>query len=499
MVDPRLGDVNDLLLDTDRCYRAARSRDRRFDGVFYLAVKTTGIYCRPSCPAMTPLRHNVQFYPTAAAAHDAGFRACRRCLPDATPGSPEWDVRADVAGRAMRLISDGLVEREGVTGLARRLGYGSRHLTRVLSTELGAGPLALARARRAQTARVLIETTQISMADIAFAAGFASIRQFNETIRKVYACSPRELRTTASKRPMVPSPPGQVEIRLPMRRPFSACALFRFLGPRSIAGLESVVGETFRRVLTLPRGPAVVELRPERDFIRCGLRMTDLRDLGSAVERCRRQFDLDADPVAVGESLEADPVLRPLVRADPGVRIPGHVDGFELAARAIVGQQVSVAGARTTLGRLLRRFGQPLGFDDDDLTHAFPQPGALAEADPAGLGMPASRGRALTGLATAVAQGDIALDRGADRGEVAAALLALPGIGPWTADYIAMRALGDPDVFMSSDLGVRHAMQHLGLPADPAGADTYAHRWRPWRSYAQMYLWNDLSERSNSK
>jgi AraC family transcriptional regulator of adaptative response / DNA-3-methyladenine glycosylase II len=407
-------------------------------------------------------------------------------------------MRADVAGRAMRLISDGLVEREGVTGLARRLGYGSRHLNRVLSAELGAGPLALARARRAQTARVLIETTQVSMADVAFAAGFASIRQFNDTIRKVYACTPSELRATAAKRPTAPSPPGQLEIRLPMRRPFNSGALFRFLDPRSIAGLESAAGETYRRVLTLPHGLAVVELRPQRDFIRCRLRLADLRDLGPAVERCRRLFDLDADPVAVDESLQTDLVLRPMVRANAGVRVPGHVDGFELATRAIVGQQVSVAAARTTLGRLLRRFGQPLGFGDDDLTHGFPEPGALAQADPASLGMPSSRGRALTSLATAVARGEVALDRGADRGEVTAALLELPGIGPWTADYIAMRALGDPDVFMSHDLGVHHAMQHLELPADPAGADGYAYRWRPWRSYAQMYLWNDLIERSNS-
>jgi AraC family transcriptional regulator, regulatory protein of adaptative response / DNA-3-methyladenine glycosylase II len=490
--------VNELLLDEDRCYRAARSRDRRFDGVFYLAVKTTGIYCRPSCPAMTPRRHNVRFYPTAAAAHDAGFRACRRCLPDATPGSPDWDVRADVAGRAMRLISDGLVEREGVTGLAKRLGYGQRHLNRVLSAELGAGPLALARARRAQTARVLIETTRISMADAAFAAGFASIRQFNDTIRTVYACSPRELRASAAVRSSTPSPMGELEIRLPMRLPFNAPALLSFLGPRSVAGLESVANDTLRRVLTLPNGPAVVELRPDRAFVRCRLRMTDLRDLGPAVERCRRLFDLDADPVAVDESLETDPVLQPLVNGSRGVRIPGQTDGFELAARAIVGQQVSVAGARTTLGRLVRRFGQPLGFDDDELTHAFPNPGALVEADPTDLGMPAPRGRALTGLAAAVAAGQFSLDRGADRAEVVPALLALPGIGPWTANYIAMRALGDPDVFMSSDLGVRDAMKHLGLPADPAGADAYSQRWRPWRSYAQMYLWNDLIERSKN-
>jgi AraC family transcriptional regulator of adaptative response / DNA-3-methyladenine glycosylase II len=498
VADHSLGHVNELLLDEDRCYRAARSRDRRFDGVFYLAVKTTGIYCRPSCPAITPRRHNVRFYPTAAAAHDAGFRACRRCLPDATPGSPDWDVRADVAGRAMRLISDGLVEREGVTGLAKRLGYGTRHLNRVLSAELGAGPLALARARRAQTARVLIETTRISMADAAFAAGFASIRQFNDTIRTVYGCSPRELRASAAGRRSAPSPPGELEIRLPMRLPFNAAALLRFLEPRSVPGLESVAADTVRRVLTLPNGPAVVELRPERAFVRCRLRMTDLRDLGSAVERCRRLFDLDADPVAVDESLGGDPVLGSLVCSGAGVRVPGQIDGFELAARAIIGQQVSIAAARTTLGRLIRRFGQPLGFDDDELTHAFPEPGVLMEADPADLGMPAARGRALIGLAAAVVQGDVALDRGEDRGEVAKALLTLPGIGRWTADYIAMRALGDPDVFMPSDLGVRHAMQHHGLPADPSGAEAHAGRWRPWRSYAQMYLWNDLIERSNS-
>jgi AraC family transcriptional regulator of adaptative response / DNA-3-methyladenine glycosylase II len=226
--------------------------------------------------------------------------------------------------------------------------------------------------------------------------------------------------------------------------------------------------------------------------------MTDLRDLGSAVERCRRLFDLDADPVAVDESLGGDPVLGSLVCSGPGVRVPGQIDGFELAARAIIGQQVSVAAARTTLGRLIRRFGQPLGFDDDELTHAFPEAGVLMKADPADLGMPAARGRALIGLAAAVFQGDVALDRGEDRGEVAKALLALPGIGRWTADYIVMRALGDPDVFMPSDLGVRHAMQHHGLPADPSGAEAHAGRWRPWRSYAQMYLWNDLIERSNS-
>ncbi|MBO4210262.1 bifunctional transcriptional activator/DNA repair enzyme AdaA, partial [Micromonospora echinofusca] len=339
-------------LDFERCYRAVDSRDQRFDGWFYTGVTSTGIYCRPSCPAVTPKRRNVRFYPSAAAAQGAGFRACRRCRPDTAPGSPEWDVRADVVGRAMRLIADGVVDRDGVPGLASRLGYTERHLHRMLTTELGAGPLALARAQRAQTARTLIETTDLGLAEIAFAAGFGSVRQFNETIREVYAVPPSALRTAPGRTPATVGA-GTITLRLAYRPPLHVPALLDFLTCRALPGIESVGDGTYRRGLRLPHGPAEVALTPSPGHVTATLRLADVRDLAPAVARCRRLFDLDADPVAVDAVLGADPALATLVAAEPGVRLPRAADGFELAVRAVVGQQVSVAGARTTLGHLL--------------------------------------------------------------------------------------------------------------------------------------------------
>ena len=480
-----------MIEDTELCYRAVHSRDRRFDGVFYTAVRTTGIYCRPSCPAVTPKRRNVDFYRTAAAAQAAGFRACRRCLPDATPGSPEWDVAADVAGRAMRLISDGIVEREGVEGLALRVGYTTRHLSRLLTAKLGAGPLALARARRAQTARVLTETTPMSFADIAFAAGFASIRQFNDTIRAVYACSPTELRGR-SRAGTATS--GQIRLRLPVREPFAAAELFAFLALRAVPGIEDAGPSHYARTLRLPHGHGTVHLAPAADrrggtgFVDCTLILSDVRDLGPAVERCRRLLDADCDPVAVDEHLAGDPAIGVLVRARPGLRVPGHVDGDEIAVRAVLGQQVSVVRARGLAALLVERYGETID-STGPLTHLFPPAGVLAKVDPADLPVPRSRGRALVTLGAALAAGDIPLDRSAPRSDVRAALLALPGIGPWTADYIGLRALGDPDAFLPTDLGVRHALHRLGI--DDAARSAEA--WRPWRSYAQMHLWASLA------
>ncbi len=474
----------DALADTERCYRAVLSRDRRFDGVFYTAVKTTGIYCRPSCPALTPLRRNVVFYRTSAAAQLGGFRACRRCRPDLTPGSPEWDVRADVTGRAMRMIADGVVEREGVPGLAARTGYTTRHLNRLLTSHLGAGPLSLARAQRAHTARILIETTDMIFADVAFAAGFASVRSFNETIARTYAATPSRLR--ASRRPAESSrPPGTITVALPVREPFDARSLLGFLSARAVDGVEVCDATTYARSLRLPHGHASVRLELHSERVLCSLTMTDLRDLAAAVERCRRLLDLDADPVAVDAALRTDLLLAPLVRQRPGLRVPGHVDGFEAAVRAVIGQQISVAGARTVARQLVDCYGE-----DTDLGQAaprlFPAPGAVAAADPDQLPMPRARGRALVALAAAVASGCVVLDRSADRSDVRESLLALPGIGPWTADYIALRALGDPDVFLPTDLGVRQALARLGVSRDPAEV---AVAWRPWRSYALMHVW----------
>ncbi len=342
-----------MIDDFERCYRAVQSRDARFDGWFFTAVTSTGIYCRPSCPAMTPMAKNVRFYATAAAAQGAGFRACRRCRPDATPGSPEWNVRADLVGRAMRLIADGVVDRGGVAELARRLGYSERHLNRQLTEEVGAGPIALARAQRAQSARVLIETTELPFSHVAFAAGFASIRQFNDTIRQVFAATPSDLRTARRGRDL--APPGAIALRLPCRTPFAGDAVVEFLAARAVPGIEEVVGTTYRRTLRLAHGAGVAELTPQADHVRAVLRLDDLRDLTTAVQRCRRVFDLDADPQAVAELLGRDRHLGTLVAKAPGVRLPGTVDGFELATRAVLGQQVTLAAARTLAGAARRR------------------------------------------------------------------------------------------------------------------------------------------------
>jgi AraC family transcriptional regulator of adaptative response / DNA-3-methyladenine glycosylase II len=485
-----------VIEDFEGCYRAVLSRDARFDGWFFTAVTSTGIYCRPSCPALTPKRQNVRFYSTAAAAQLAGFRACKRCRPDATPGSPEWDVRADVVGRAMRLIADGVVDREGVEGLASRLGYSPRHVHRQLAAQLGAGPLALARSQRAQTARVLIETTDLSFAHVAFAAGFASIRQFNDTVREVFAVTPTDLRHR-QRRSGDPTP-GVISLRLAYRAPLDAVRLFEFLARRAVPGLETSEDGAYRRSLRLAHGNGTVTLSDAGDHVACRLRLDDGRDLSSAVERCRRLLDLDADPVAVDGLLGADPLLAAHVSAGPGRRVPRTVDGAELAVRAILGQQVSVVGARTLTARLVARFGKPLTTPDGTLTHLFPEATALADADPAELGVPAARGHALRGVASAVAEGRLCLDPGADRQEAIANLLALPGIGPWTAQYVAMRALGDPDAFLPADLGVRRALVGLDQPGDPASAAATAQRWRPWRAYALQYLWGTLDPTSTS-
>lgn len=491
----------------DSRYEAVRSRDARFDGVFFLGVTSTGIYCRPSCPAVTPKRENVRFYATAAAAQGAGFRACRRCRPDAVPGSPEWDVRADVVGRAMRMIGDGVVDREGVAGLAARLGYSARQVQRQLTAELGAGPVALARAQRAHTARLLLQTTPLPVTEIAFAAGFASVRQFNDTVREIYASTPSGLRAArrgglGSAGPVGPDGAGAgepavgVPLRLAYRGPYAARRIFDFLGRRAIAGIEEMRGEaparTYRRTLTLAYGTGVVEADERTGATAAGshgwlearLRLTDLRDLTTAVQRVRRLFDLDADPYAVAERLGDDPALGPLVTATPGLRSPGAADGHELAVRAVLGQQVTVGAARTLAGRLVTAYGKPLAVPDGGLTHVFPEAGALADAPLTELGMPGSRKQTLRTVSAAVADGTVVLGPGADRDEAARRLLELPGVGPWTADYVRMRALGDPDVFLPGDVGVRHGLAAVGAEAGDA------ERWRPWRSYALHHLWN---------
>ncbi|MFF4349524.1 DNA-3-methyladenine glycosylase 2 family protein [Streptomyces sp. NPDC001530] len=486
-------------MDEDTRYEAVRSRDGRFDGEFFFAVETTGIYCRPSCPAVTPKRQNVRFYATAAAAQSSGFRACRRCRPDAVPGSAEWNVRADVVGRAMRLIGDGVVDREGVGGLAGRLGYSARQVQRQLTAEVGAGPVALARAQRAHTARVLLQTTDLPITQIAFAAGFASVRQFNDTIRAVYASTPSELRTaaprTGSAARRAATPTAGIPLRLAYRGPYQSTAVFDLLAGEAIAGIEDVSGargrRTYRRTLRLPYGTGIVAVderprggpgrtaagrapHPARTgaeaaatgaeavttgathpggWLDARLHLTDLRDLTTAVQRLRRLFDLDADPYAVDERLGADARLAPLVAARPGLRSPAAADPDELAVRALVGQAEAE--------RLVLRYGKALDAPCGTLTHLFPEPAVLAEAEPHGT--PGA-------LTAALADGHLRLDAGADRDDAQEALLALPGMDEreHTVAAIRTRALGDPDVA-------------------PPGEDV-PDAWRPWRSYAVQHL-----------
>ncbi|MER6844921.1 AlkA N-terminal domain-containing protein [Streptomyces platensis] len=523
--------------DDEARYEAVTSRDARFDGEFFFAVVTTGIYCRPSCPAVTPKRVNVRFFPSAAAAQAAGFRACRRCRPDAVPGSAEWNVRADLVGRAMRLIGDGVVDREGVGGLARRLGYSPRQVQRQLTAELGAGPVALARARRAHTARVLLQTTALPVTELAFAAGFASIRQFNDTIREIYAGTPSELRAaagnggaaarhTATTGPGAVAGPGAatgpgpasgpesgsasrsaptgIPLRLAYRGPYAAAEIFDFLQVRAVPGVEETRGprggRTYRRTLRLTHGSGIAEVdepagprrrrRPpaglvcpatrgtDGGWLECRLRLTDLRDLSTAVQRLRRLFDLDADPYAVAERLGADPLLGPLVAERPGLRSPGAADPEELAVRTVLGGPPERAAA------LVRTYGKPLDVPDGGLSHLFPAPAELSGAEVA---------EPVRTLCTALADGTITLDAGTDRSAAERALAALPGVGPRTAAYLRMRALGDPDVGTAApeadadvDADADTDAERAGR-AGPGSAGPAA--WRPWGAYAVHHLW----------
>ncbi|WP_255408702.1 DNA-3-methyladenine glycosylase 2 family protein [Cryobacterium sp. M25] len=521
-------------------YRAMSSRDSRFDGQFITGVHSTGIYCRPSCPAATPKPANVSFYLTSAAAHEAGLRACKRCLPDAVPGSPDWDIRDDLAARAMRLISDGTVEREGVPGLARRLGYSERHLTRVLVNELGAGPLALARAHRAQTARVLLASTDVPITEVAFAAGFGSVRQFNDTIAVVYERTPTELRRARPARAQPRAQPlgvggvGEagfgvgdgtgIDLLLPARAPFDGVGVLRFLAARGLAGLEQATDARYARTLRLPHGPATMELTlsgtAAAPAVACRARLASLADLAPLVSRVRRLLDLDADSRAIDLALGRDPQLVAGIAATPGMRVPGSVDPEETLFRALIGQQVSVASARTALTLLAAALGDDVypgaGDSGSDtttgtsgtsattgtsqspfihdptaapLTRLFPTAQRIVTEGRGVLRGPAARIDAIIGVAEALCSGDLVLSYGQTREDLESRLTALAGIGPWTAGYVALRVLGSPDILLTSDLALLQGAGRLGLPAEARQLARHGAAWAPWRSYAGMHLW----------
>ncbi|NUS44845.1 MAG: DNA-3-methyladenine glycosylase 2 family protein [Mycobacteriaceae bacterium] len=473
-----------MINDFESCYRAVSTRDARFDGQFYTAVRTTGIYCRPSCPAITPKPGNVTFYPTAAAAQQAGYRACRRCLPDAAPGSPLWNVRSDLAARAMRLVRDGAVERGGVPALAAALGYSVRQLTRVLTAELGAGPLALARAHRAHTARLLVQTTRMSMSDIAFASGFSSIRQFNDTVREVFAVAPSVMRAEAERRGEAPAADGTVVLRLPYREPYDADWTVRQLAAHAVTGLEVVSPQGFTRTMRTPHGYAVVGVDFRPGHVRAELTLRDMRDLAPVVARLRHLLDLDADPVGIDSALTAAADGTAL-RITPGIRLAGAVDGAELLLRTMIGQQLSVAAAATHTARLVTALGEPIEPAAPDAVRLwlFPIADTVAERGAEVLTGPARRIQAIVEAAEQLATGKLDLHPARQAAELREELLRLRGVGPWTADYVTMRLLADPDVLLSTDLVLRRGAEQAGIDLAASA------RWAPWRSYLSMHLW----------
>ena len=481
------------MLDAETCYRALLSRDARFDGRFFAAVRTTGIYCRPVCPARKPLRANVTFFPNAAAAEEAGFRPCRRCRPERAPEA--FEGGSALVARALRRIHAGALDEDGVEGLAAGLGVGARHLTRLFRDELGASPGAVGRTLRAHLARRLIDESDLPMTDVAGMAGFRSVRRFNAVVRESFGATPSELRRRRRRTDEGRAAP--VELRLPYRAPYDLEGVFAFLARRAVAGLETVAGRAYRRTVLHEGRAGWIELRPAsgRDAMLFATNLPPTRGVVGLVERAKRLLDLRSDPRAVGDVLAADPRLARELLRTPGVRVPGAWDGFEIAVRAVLGQQVSLRGACTLVGRLVTLAGRPVeARAGDDLTHAFPTPEEVLRADADGalgaLGVPGRRRQALVALARAVADGELDLDPGADPDAVRRRLVALPGVGPWTAEYVAMRALADPDAFPGGDLVLRRAAAGEGRTPSAGDLIRRAEAWRPWRAYAAVLLWS---------
>jgi AraC family transcriptional regulator of adaptative response / DNA-3-methyladenine glycosylase II len=476
-------------LDRSACYGALRTRDARFDGRFYTAVLTTGIYCRPVCPARTPKIDNCLFLPSAAAAHRLGFRPCLRCRPELAPSAAGRRGAANTVSRALQLIAEGALDDANVDLLAERLGIGGRHLRRLFDRFVGASPISVAQTHRILFAKKLIGETPLSMGEIALAAGFGSVRRFNTAMRRTYGRSPRKLRGSRSHDSLAEA---SITLRLPFTPPYDWSAAIAFLMARAIPGVELVDSGRYRRTIALGGVVGSVEVRPARgeSSLVATIRIGRVTALGTIVARLRRLFDLDADIVAIDEHLSLDPSMAARVARRPGVRVPGTWDAFELAVRAVLGQQISVAAATTLAGRLASRHGEPLDFGGPDAPRLlFPTPGALAAADLKAIGLTGARAGALRALAAAVAADPNLLRSGQTLDDTVRALGLLPGVGTWTAHYIAMRALGEPDAFPASDLGLLRAMETSGVRPTAVQLARRAEAWRPWRSYAAMRLW----------
>ena len=476
--------------------RARLARDARFDGQFYIGVVTTGIYCRPICPANSPKSENIKFYPSAAAAGEAGFRPCLRCRPECAPGSPAWSGTSTTVRRGLRLIANGALDDGGVEKLADRLGVTSRHLRRLFTRHIGASPLAVAHTQRLHFAKRLIDETTLPLNHIGVAAGFGSTRRFNDTFKSTYGRSPRELRKVCHD-DIELSPKATLSVRLPYRQPFAWSEMLDFFRHRVTPGVEAVDDDCYRRTLLIDNRQAVVELRPSAkgSYLSLTLHRVNTPLLFETVQKARDVFDLDAPVAEIASVLSADPKLKKILRAHPGIRVPGAWDGFELTVRAILGQQISVKAATTLAGRIAARYGEPLDHassSTSDLLYMFPTAERLSRARFNNIGLVQSRADTLRRVATAVVRGELEFDTANDPDEFCTTLKSIKGIGDWTAQYVAMRALKNPDAFPASDLGLLKALHHPDR-VTAAELSKHAERWRPWRAYAALLLWNSLS------
>ena len=479
-------------LDERVCERARRARDARFDGRFFVGVVSTGIYCRPVCPAPTPKRANVRFFPSAAAAAQAGFRPCLRCRPEASPSTPVWLGSSATVSRALKLIAGGSLDAAGVEKLADRLGIGSRHLRRLFLHHLGATPVAVAQTRRLHFAKKLIDETALPMTQVALSAGFGSLRRFHAMFQAHYGRSPGDLRRIGPQAADT-GPSGEYRFRLMFRPPYDWPALLTFLASRAIPGVESAYGNAYRRTISVGGENGFLEACPleGKPGLEVRVHFPDPCALLVILERVRRMFDLGADPAEIGRHLRKDPWLAAAVAHRPGLRVPGAWDGFELAVRAVLGQQVTVKGASVLAGRLAQEFGVRTGYG-----LLFPPPEVLAEADCRRIGLTRARAQTLRELARAVCRGDVSFEGARGLDTFVAEFCAIPGIGEWTAHYVAMRALGEPDAFPASDRGLLRAVAGDTGGLTAKGLARRAEAWRPWRAYAAMHLWTALSDRT---
>jgi AraC family transcriptional regulator, regulatory protein of adaptative response / DNA-3-methyladenine glycosylase II len=477
-------------LDHDACYRALCLRDPRLDGRFFTGVKTTGIYCRPICPARTPRSENVIFFPTAAAAQDAGFRPCLRCRPETAPDLGAWRGTSNTVSRALALIEFGALDEASVDDLAGRLGLGERQVRRLFRQHLGASPVAVAQTRRVLLAKQLIHETRLPMAEIAFASGFGSVRRFDETFLALFDRAPGTMRRTNGPEVSAGARDG-IDLLLRYHPPYEWPAMLEFLRRRAIPGIEVVTKDRYARSVQLDGVQGTVAVEPaSRNALRAVVRFPKLSTLPTLIARLRHVFDVAADPLPIAAHLAKDPTLAPLVKARPGLRVPGAWDGFELAIRAVLGQQITVSAAARLAGRLVAGYGERLAEPTGDLTHVFPKPQSLAAADLTSLGMPRSRAATLSAVATAAIADPPLFDATSSLEDAVRRLRSIPGVGEWTAQYIALRQLREPDAFPAADLGLKRAMaSHEGRGASSSELLDRANGWRPWRAYAAQHLW----------